>query len=77
MSGPIEADIRAVADRFVQLQEQRHRADYDHTATFIRVEALQIVANVEEAFAAWHRVRRQPNATVFLAALMLQRHWSR
>jgi F0F1-type ATP synthase assembly protein I len=61
----------------VQLQETRHVADYDHSASFVRAEALKIIADVDQAFAAWHSVRNQPNATVFLAALMLQRQWGR
>jgi uncharacterized protein (UPF0332 family) len=74
---PIEPDLQFIAERFDQLQEARHEADYDTTASFTRTEALQRVAAAEEAFAAWQRVRNNPNATIFLAALMLQRHWRR
>lgn len=74
---PIEPDLQFIAERFDQLQEARHEADYDASASFTRTEALQRVEAAEEAFAAWRRVRNNPNATIFLAALMLQRHWRR
>ena len=77
VSGPIEAELQLVAALFVQLQETRHLADYDHSASFIRAEVLQIVAEVEQAFVAWQSVRSRPNVTVFLAALILQRQWGR
>jgi hypothetical protein len=77
VSGPIEAEIQTIAALFVQLPETRHLADYDHSASFIRAEVLQVVAEVEQAFASWQSVRNRPNCTVFLAALMLQRQWGR
>jgi hypothetical protein len=77
IGGPIEAEIQSLAALFVQLQEDRHRADYDHFASFMRADALQTVENVERAFRDWQTVRDRPNATVFLAALLLQRQWGR
>ena len=74
---PIEPDLQRVAKRFSQLQEARHEADYDTTAILTRMEALQRVDAAEDAFAAWQAVRQAPNATVFLAAMMLQRQWRR
>lgn len=74
---PVEPEIQRIAALFVHLQEIRHQADYDPTASFIRAEALQLIADVEEAVRAWHSVRSQSNATVFLAALLPQEHWSR
>jgi uncharacterized protein (UPF0332 family) len=77
ISGTIDSEIQLLAGLFVQLQEDRHRADYDHFASFTRAEALQTVENAERAFQDWQAVRERPNATVFLAALMLQRQWAR
>lgn len=77
VSGGIDPEIQGIAALFVQLQETRHLADYDHSASFIRAEALQIVVDVEQAFSAWQSVKDRPNATVFLAALMLQGQWSK
>ena len=75
LTSPIEADLVAVAEAFVALQEARHEADYDFTATFNRIDVLQKVQRARAAVASWQAVRSKPNATVFLAALLLQRQW--
>jgi hypothetical protein len=77
ISGAVESEIKSVAGLFVEMQEARHLADYDHTTSLMRAEALQTVKNVEQAFRDWQAIRTSTNATVFLAALMLQRQWSR
>ena len=72
---PIEQHLRDVATAFVSLQEARHDADYDIAITFNRFDVLQQIDMARRAFTAWHVIRKQPNAAVFLAALLLQRHW--
>jgi|SRR5665213_352194 len=72
---PIEADLVAVASAFVALQEARHDADYNVTTTFNRIVVLQMVQRARAAFASWQAVRSNPNAVVFLIALLLQRQW--
>ena len=42
---PIE--IRDFADSFVEMQQRRHRADYDPEANFTRTEVLQQISLVE------------------------------
>jgi uncharacterized protein (UPF0332 family) len=76
INAPIENEIITVAQIFVQLQEQRHQADYDVTASFTRFAALQIVQSAAQASRAWSKARSRPNARVFLAALLLQRQWN-
>ncbi len=39
--------IRDFADSFVEMQQRRHRADYDPEANFTRTEVLQQIALVE------------------------------
>jgi hypothetical protein len=75
--GSVENEIKSLAALFVELQEARHLADYEHTASFIRADALQTVDNVEQVFRDWQVVRNCAIATVFLAAPMLQRQWGR
>jgi hypothetical protein len=72
---PIEPDLVAVAEAFVALQEARHEADYDFTATFNRIDVLQRVQRARAAVASWEAIRSNPNATVFLAALLLGKQW--
>ncbi len=52
---PLSDDLRQIADAFLQLQAERHRADYDlrPSARFTRREATDLVALAENALAAW------------------------
>ena len=42
-------DIRSFADKFVEMQEKRHKADYDPTVNFPKLDVLSDIASVEEA----------------------------
>jgi hypothetical protein len=77
MTTPLEPQLAAVADTFVNLQQARHDADYDYSITFIRTDVLQKISLVDLAFLNWKTVRNSSNARVFLAALLLQRYWTR
>lgn len=70
-------DLQEVAATFVTLQEARHRADYDLSRYFTRREALELVQNTEDAFQVWTRIRKQPEAKVYVSALLLWRCWKR
>lgn len=72
---PVEAEIRKVAEIFVELYEARHAADYDRSARIDRPNVMKVTARMEEAFTAWEAVRTGQNAGVFLAALMLDKAW--
>jgi hypothetical protein len=74
---PLEADLKTVADIFIQLQEQRHFADYDLSQSFNRIRVLRIVQKANSAISAWSSVRNAPNANVFLAALLLNNRWNK
>lgn len=65
----IPADLQAVATAFVELQEDRHQADYDVNRQFRKTEAVIRVEQAEEAFKAWDRVRDQSEARLYLALL--------
>jgi uncharacterized protein (UPF0332 family) len=74
---PLEADLKTVADIFVELQDLRHFADYDLSQSFSRIEVLDIIAKANSAVSAWRRVRNLPNANVFLAALLFNNRWNK
>lgn len=74
---PVPEDLRTVARAFVDLQEARHEADYDLAQRFSRNEAAVLVAQAEQAFEAWQRIRGAPAGKVFLASLLLWRKWRR
>lgn len=75
LQGPISPELKVVAAAFVALQDARHEADYDLAVTFTRSRALQSVQRARSAFASWAVIRSDPNATVFLAALLFQSQW--
>jgi hypothetical protein len=62
------ADLVAVADAFVALQEARHEADYDHTADVSRRDAR---AQVDRARDALIRLSRLSSDRVYDNYLML------
>jgi hypothetical protein len=71
--------LRRVAATFVDLQQERHRADYDLGRPLTRTEATDLVERVEGAVEEWRAIRRtgagsrshSAEARVFLAALLL------
>jgi len=65
------ADLQAVADAFVELQQARHLADYDYKKVFTRVEALTHINTVKNAFEQWNRIREQEIAEDFLLNLFV------
>jgi hypothetical protein len=72
---PLQSQLRQVSNAFVELQDARHDADYNLATTFTRFDVLQKVHLADQAFLAWQAIRHEPNASVFLAALLLQRQW--
>jgi len=69
-TGSISPDIMKVAETFVELQDARHEADYDHTRGWTRQEALDLIRRTEEAFAAWERAKKGRDACSYLVALL-------
>lgn len=74
---PIEVQIINVAGSFIDLQQARHSADYDHLAQFTRVNALLKVRQAEQAFLDWKAVRNAPNVNAFLSTLLFHNRWRR
>ena len=71
------AEIREIAEIFVDVQEARHAADYDVTLKLTRNETQELIALVERAFQLWQTVREDPAARAYLVALLLWRQWNR
>ena len=69
-AGVVSADLAKVAETFVELQDARHEADYDHARGWTKQEALDLVRRAEEAFAAWGRARGNQDACAYLVALL-------
>jgi hypothetical protein len=77
ISQPLEPELVSMAGHFDELYRARQMADYDLSATYSRIEVDRLIALAERAFRDWHAIRGARNATVFLTALLLQRHWER
>jgi hypothetical protein len=63
------AELLLIARAFVQLQEARHRADYDLGVTWTRFTSQQHVQLADQAFDAWTRIRKSAEANVFALGL--------
>ncbi len=66
----IPGDLKVVARRFVLLQESRHRADYDLSDGFARVETAALVADARDAIALWPNVADDDATRLYLAGLL-------
>lgn len=65
---PISLGLAEACDTFVNLQEQRHRADYDLSKPFTRSETKALVIDAYFAHATWRHERTTHNARVFILA---------
>lgn len=72
---PIEPELSMIAETFIELQEARHRADYDFSLRLTKVEVRQHINDVQAAFHDWEAVRDTSNAAIFLSALLYEKHW--
>jgi hypothetical protein len=68
VNDPISPDLTFICDAFVDLQEQRHRADYDTGASFTRMEASGVVVMARRAHSLWPPQRSTHNAHAFILA---------
>lgn len=66
----IPADLRRIAEIFVRLQEQRHRADYDLTDSLSRYEAKKFITDAREAIALWPAIADDDATRLYLAGLL-------
>ena len=64
--------LSTVAQAFVDLQQARHRADYDIGEPFGSVDAAVDVAQARLAFVTWAEVRDEPLAQRYLYSLLFR-----
>ncbi len=74
---PLDLPLFAVIQAFIDLQEARNEADYNLDKQWNRLDVLNRVQTARQAFADWAAIRNTPTATVFVVALLLQKHWGR
>ena len=71
---PIATDLKLVADSFIKLQQARHTADYDNSKEWSRTQVWEMIAEAEEAIAAWSNIREKEIAQDYLLDLMGTRY---
>jgi hypothetical protein len=69
---PPSTTLRIVAQTFVDLQQERHDADYNLARAFTRATALATVARAQTAFASWAQIRGTTDAEAFMLALLVK-----
>jgi hypothetical protein len=64
--------LRLVARTFVQLQENRHFADYNLTKDLELTDALSQVKSAENVFTVWPTIRTAQIAQEYLVSLVVR-----
>jgi hypothetical protein len=62
--------LQSVARAFLDLQQARHDADYDHSKRFTRQGVLTHIAQAEQAFKDWEAAIADPFRPVFLLLML-------
>ena len=63
-------NLHRVVDAFIQLQQQRHTADYDNSKQWARTEVLTQIGTVTSAFQCWKVIRDEDIAQAYLVSLL-------
>ncbi|WP_428484096.1 hypothetical protein [Rhodopila sp.] len=74
---PLDPPLFGVIQALIDLQEARNEADYNLDKQWNRLDVLSRVQTARQAFVDWAAIRNSPTATVFVVALLLQKHWGR
>lgn len=69
--GAVRAGLQRVAGCFMQLQEARHKADYNVKDRVTVLEAQTAVGLAQDAFLEWRAVEAEPAADVYLTELLV------
>ncbi len=73
----VPTELRTLAELFVQLQTERHDADYNRGKQFVRAEARQRLEELALALEGWERIRTESAVDVFLLLLLLNKRVNR
>jgi hypothetical protein len=64
--------LRAFARLFVQLQEQRHEADYNINDAWTATQALKEMLAAIRAFETWQEIRTEKISQEYLVSLLIR-----
>jgi uncharacterized protein (UPF0332 family) len=68
--------LRQVASAFVDLQEERHTADYDNHEQWSATDVKEALNTTRSAFQNWQSIRTDPMAGNYLLAMLLNKQRS-
>lgn len=68
----IPRDLAKLAQLFVRLQQERHRADYDSQASFSLAGVSDLLAETKAALELWPALETHPAAELYLLAMLFQ-----
>jgi uncharacterized protein (UPF0332 family) len=66
---PLEKDLIDVAKSFAQIQQDRHRADYDSGWKLVETDVRDSVTLAEEVFVKWRRIKGEAIARHHLLSM--------
>ncbi len=66
-------ELVTVATVFIQLQQDRHTADYDNSTYWSRVDVEHVLDLTRDAFNCWRTISMQDAAQDFLLAMLLRK----
>ena len=73
---PVPPALQKVASAFVDLQEERHKADYDNHEQWSATEVHATLNTARSAFHHWQSIRTDPMAGNYLLAMLLKKQRS-
>ncbi len=68
----IVARLRSFAGLFVQLQEQRHEADYNIKDAWTLTQSLKEMVSANRAFVIWQEIRTEKVSQDYLVSLLIR-----
>lgn len=71
LSSTISSGLRDVAEAFVTLQEERHRADYVLAKPFSKSEVTDLIHTARNAIELWQTVKNDDTARLYLLSLLV------
>ncbi len=64
--------LLSITETFVNMLQHRHTADYDGAKAWSRVEVLDQIEGVQEAFESWKSIKDHHEAQNFLVTLLIK-----
>ena len=76
-SNVIEASVGSMCAAFADLQEARHKADYDLSRKLRRHEVLALVRQAQDSISSWRASSAHPSKQTYLVSLLLWKRMKR